>query len=93
MSKHEHLHVDISPAALNWISHMLDGASAHLPFNSMRIEVENFVSECRARVQHAAAGEPDISELQPMTATRARQQTEEYFAALPGRSADEDWLS
>ena len=67
---YEHLHVDISPAALElveaalitWLTSIYDPASDRVPALSQ--ELWNLVNECRARLQHVAAGEPDISEAQ-----------------------------
>ncbi len=77
MILYEHLHIDISPAALELIADMLE---AHNPFpnrnaGQVGIEVQNFINECRARLQHVVARIPDLDD------------------AVPGRSNTEDWLS
>lgn len=66
--KHEHLRVDISPAALEAIAALIETGGSEdghywdrIP-REVQVEIENFINECRARVQHAAAGEPDTSE-------------------------------
>lgn len=56
MSAYEHLHVDISPEALEWIIKTLQLTADHATLSrSAYIEVQNFINECEARVQHAAA--------------------------------------
>ena len=60
----EHLHVDLSPAAIaeveQAIQRQLDDDSERSA--SVVIELQNLANECRARLQHVLAGEPDISE-------------------------------
>lgn len=52
---YEHLHVDITPASLAKIHDALE----RVGFAESEIEIHNFISECRARVQHAKLGMPD----------------------------------
>lgn len=80
MKQYEHLHVDLSPAALELIHDMLE---AHNPFpnrnsGSVGIEVRNFINECRARLQHIEAGMPDPGW---------------PGDTVPSRSDDADWLA
>lgn len=75
---YEHLHLDITPRALDYIRDAVETTSrvkecaifSCLP-ESVRTEVQNFISECRARLQHVAIGEGDN---------------------IPGRSNTGDWL-
>lgn len=65
MKAYEHLMWDVSPAALEWI-----GAAVAVRFGvgdavsnpEIRAEIQNFINECRGRLQHVTAGEPDISQ-------------------------------
>jgi hypothetical protein len=67
---HEHLRVDISPAALDHVRAAVEQylVGAEFPVG-IGTEIQNFANECRARLQHAAAGEPDISETVPGRST------------------------
>lgn len=79
---YEHLHVDISPHALEYIANALDDGPHSQRYAlppEQQAEVQNFISECRARVQHANAGIEDP----PENCT---------CPTVPGRSDNEDWL-
>jgi len=75
--KNEHLHVDISPWALQVIADVLEHAVPLLNGQpaDIQYEVQNFMNECRARVQHAAIGMPDTA------------------LELHGETGEEDWLA
>lgn len=66
MKAYEHLHVDISPYALTLLYEAVTeylGRGGFAPEEApLQRELLNFANECRARVQHAAAAIPDISE-------------------------------
>ncbi|MDE2100456.1 MAG: hypothetical protein KGL39_24605 [Patescibacteria group bacterium] len=60
-TRYEHLHMDITPHALAVIAARLDGKFSDFKREPVSIqqEIRNFISECEARVQHAAIGMED----------------------------------
>lgn len=78
---YEHLHIDITPAALEFIAKTLERFAGPSPDERTAIEVQNFINECRARVQHAAAGILDLTPPDPLVT-----------GAVPGHSSQDDWL-
>lgn len=79
---YEHLAVDITPGALEWIgtvvqtTYDLEAEKSEELRPEQWAEVLNFANECRARLQHVMAGSPDISQ----------------GATVPSRSDEEGWL-
>lgn len=75
MSRYEHFRMDLTPRVLALIADCVEPHVATCD-PAVQVELHNFLNECRARVQHVAAGLPDLSEPE----------------SVPGCSTEEGWL-